>query len=446
MTGRRERSLDELYADDPERADALVFGRRTGPSRRGFLKGAGLTAMAAAVGAAIPFAGRMPAGLVPAALAQATDATGAAGPTLLRMDGKAGLVVLQQRPLVAETPEHMLDEAVTPTENFFIRNNGLMPDPPADPLAWRIAVDGEVNNPLTLAVGELERKFEPVTYRLQLECGGNGRAGFFPPARGNQWNNGAVGCAEWSGVRLADVLKAAGPKPSAVYTGHYGADPHLSGDPGRPSLSRGMRLEKAMEPHTLIALRMNGRPLPPVHGAPVRLVVPGWPGSLSAKWLTRLWVRDREHDGPGMTGTAYRVARRPMIPGDRADAANMAILESMPVRSIITSPVHGAELPAGTRRLELRGHAWAGDLAAGAVHVSIDYGAHWMPATLQPPANRYAWQRWTASVALPGTGYYEAWVRATDTAGRMQPHVVGDWNPQGYGGNAMHRIAVLAKA
>jgi DMSO/TMAO reductase YedYZ molybdopterin-dependent catalytic subunit len=431
-----ERGLFELYRDDPERADALVFGRR------GLLKGASLAAMGAALGAAIPFAARMPSGLVPAALAQAP----AAAPKMLSMPGKAGIVILQDRPLVCETPEHMLDDEVTPNDRFFIRNNGGIPDVAADPKAWKIKVDGEVNTPLELAVGELETRFQAVTLKLQLECGGNGRSGFQPEARGNQWGNGAIGCAEYAGVRLKDVLAAAGLKPSAVYTGHFGADPHLSGTPGQASISRGVRLAKAMDEHTLIVLRMNGQPLPHIHGGPARLLVPGWPGSASQKWLTRIWIRDKEHDGQGMTGTSYRVTKKPMIPGGKVDDANMAILESMPVRSIITNVTHGAELPSGTRKLPVRGHAWAGDLAVGQVDVSADYGATWKKAELKAPANKYAWQRWSAEIEFPSEGYYEIWAKATDSGGKAQPHVVGNWNPQGYGGNAFHRVAVLVKA
>jgi DMSO/TMAO reductase YedYZ molybdopterin-dependent catalytic subunit len=175
-------------------------------------------------------------------------------------------------------------------------------------------------------------------------------------------------------------------------------------------------------------------------------VVPGWPGSASQKWLTRIWVRDQEHDGPGMTGASYRVARTPMIPGSKHDDANMAIMESMPVRSIVTNVKHGTELAAGTRRLDLRGAAWAGDRAVRDVHVSIDYGATWQAASLAQPKNKYAWQRWTGAVTLPSAGYYEVWSRATDADGRAQPHVAGNWNPQGYGANAVSRVAVLAKS
>jgi sulfite oxidase len=429
----RERGLFELYRDDPERADALVFGRR------GFLKGASLAAMGAAVGGIIPFSGRMPSGLIPAALAQNA-------PKILSMDGKAKLVILGDKPLVAETPEHLLDEDVTPTEKIFIRNNGQIPDPPANPDTWTLTVDGEVDTPLKLTLGELKQRFQPVTMKLQMECGGNGRSAFSPEARGNQWGNGAISNAEWTGVRMKDVLQAAGLKSSAVYTGHYGADPHLSGDTTKAAISRGVPIAKAMEEHSIIAYAVNGQPLPNIHGFPLRLIFPGWPGSTSQKWLTRIWIRDKEHDGQGMKGASYRVPIVPMVPGGKAEDANMRILESMPVRSIITNVANGSELPAGTRKLDLRGHAWAGEKTVRAVHVSVDYGASWTEATLAPPPNKYAWQTWTASVPLPSHGYYEAWVRATDSDGRMQPHAAPNWNPQGYGGNVLHRVAVLIKA
>lgn len=120
---------------------------------------------------------------------------------------------------------------------------------------------------------------------------------------------------------------------------------------------------------------MNGAPLPAIHGEPLRLVVPGWPGSISAKWLNRIWVRDKVHDGPGMGGTSYSVAIKPMIPGGKTDEKNFRTMESMPVRSIVTSPANGTELPAGTRDLAVRGKAWAGDHAVRQVDVSIDFGA-----------------------------------------------------------------------
>jgi sulfite oxidase len=447
MSGKIERSIEELYADDPERADALVFGRKTDVSRRGFLGGAGLATMGAAVGGAIPFAANIPAGLIPAAMAQPAAAPPAPekkGPVYLNFPGKSDkLVVIGERPLVAETPEHLLDDDTTPIDKFFIRNNGQIPEEAKEPDKWKITIDGEVNKKLELTLGELKSKFKAQTRRMVLECGGNGRSFFSPPARGNQWTNGGAGCAEWTGVRLADVLKMAGVKPSGIYTAHYAADLHLSGDPKRVSLSRGVRIAKAMEPNSMIVWAMNGKPLPNIHGGPVRLLYPGWAGSASQKWLTRIWIRDKEHDGPGMTGTSYRLTIKPMVPGDKADPKNFKILESMPVRSIITNPANGTKLAAGTREIKLRGASWAGDLTVRQVDISTDFGSTWTRVKLEKPKNKYDWQRWTASVKVPTDGYYEIWSRATDSKGAMQPHVAPFWNPSGYGGNPMHRIAVL---
>jgi DMSO/TMAO reductase YedYZ molybdopterin-dependent catalytic subunit len=242
-------------------------------------------------------------------------------------------------------------------------------------------------------------------------------------------------------MRLADVIGAAGLKSSAMFTGHYGVDRSLA-DPTKDAISRGVPIRKAVNPNNLIVFAMNGQPLPHIHGGPVRLVIPGWPGSVSSKWLTRVWVRDKVHDGAGMGGTSYRVAIKPMIPGDQPDPNNFRDLESMPVRSIITSPANGTSFDKDVRELRLRGAAWAGDLTVRSVDVSVDYGASWQPAALAPQKNPYDWQRWSATVRVPSEGYYEIWTRATDERGTMQPHIAGNWNPQGYGANPMHRVAV----
>ncbi|MGH6816060.1 MAG: sulfite oxidase [Hyphomicrobiaceae bacterium] len=448
MTERKERSIEELYADDPERADAIVFGRRTGVSRRGFLNGAGLTAMSAAVGGTIVYGSNMPAGLIPAAFAQETKQPEAKaapkGPLPLRFPGKdEKLTLLQDKPLVAETPEHLLDDETTPIAKFFIRNNGQIPEPATDGDGWKLTVEGEVNRKLELTLGELKKRFRPVNYYMVLECGGNGRSFFTPQARGNQWTNGGAGCARWTGVPLGDVLKAAGLKSSAVYTAHYGTDVHLSGDASKETLSRGVPIRKAMDQNSLLVFAMNGEPLPNIHGGPLRLVIPGWPGSASHKWLSRIVLRDKEHDGQGMKGASYRVAIKPMIPGGKADDANFKILEAMPVRGIITNPADGTKFAAGTREVKLRGAAWVGDIEVQRVDVSSDFGSTWQRAYLGGARNKHDWKRWNHTVTLPGDGYYELWVRATDARGRAQPHIAGNWNPQGYGANPMHRIAIL---
>ncbi|WP_210496458.1 sulfite oxidase [Microvirga antarctica] len=362
-------------------------------------------------------------------------------PVLAACD-KDRLAVLGETPLVAETPEELLDDETTPVSRFFIRNNGLLPDPALDPEAWTLTVDGEVETVLRLSLADLRQRFPVRTFRMVLECGGNGRSFLSPRAEGNPWTHGGVGCAEWTGVSLRDVLQAAGLTPAAAHTAHYGADPDKTGDSTIPSLSRGMPVEKALEAHTLLAFAMNGEPLPFLHGGPLRLVVPGWPGSLSQKWLTRIWIRDREHDGPGMTGLSYRVPTQPLAPGQDIGGIPLRILESMPVRSIISSPGPETSHPAGTRNLSVRGAAWAGDDEVNAVDVTLDGGVTWTPAVLTTPLNRYDWTRWRADLAVPADGAYTVHARATDSQGRAQPFVPSNWNPNGYGCNVMHGVPI----
>lgn len=435
MTNEK-RGIHELYRADPIRADELVFGRKSDPiSRRGFLTRGGLVAMSTAIGASIPFADLMPAGLIPAAFAQATE------PFVIK--GKENLIVLNDRPVNAETPAHLLDDDVTPAKYLFVRNNGTPPvTDKIDPDAWELEIGGEsALQSVTLSIGELKRRFKHHSYQLQLECGGNGRSEFVPPAHGNQWTVGAVGCPEWTGVRVKDVLDYVGVKHDAIYLAYYGADTHLSGDPTKSSISRGVPMSKALENESLIAWAMNGEDIPPLNGYPLRLVCAGWPGSVSGKWLRRLLVRNIVHDGEKMTGDSYRVPCKPVAPGSEVPEDRMCIIESLPVKSLVTLPQSGIEHPSGTG-LAVRGHAWAGDRSVKSVHVSIDFGATWQKAKLRAPANRLAWQRWDTEVGFPQTGYYEVWARATDSSGRSQPMVLPGWNPKGYLNNACHRIAV----
>ena len=420
--------LHAFFARDPVAADRAFFGRESFPDRRGFLRGAGLATMAAMVGAAIPFHRNLPAGLIPAAFA---------GERVLV--GKDGLTLLNDRPVNAETPPHLLDDPITPTARHFVRNNGV---PPArvDAGVWTLTVDGQVERPVTYTIADLRSKFEAVTMALVIECGGNGRAFFVPPADGAQWTYGAVGCSRWTGVLLADLLAAAEVRPNVVYTAHYGADAHLSGEPGKLPISRGVPIAKAMTGNVLVAFAQNDGPIHPLNGAPLRLVVPGWPGSCSQKWLTRIELRDVVHDGPKMTGTSYRVPRRKVAPGEKVDETDFRIIERMPVKSLITHPANGT---GAGRAVEVRGHAWSGDRQVAAVDVSHDFGATWRRAELDAPVNDGAWQGFRLGLELPAAGYYELWARATDSQGVTQPHAI-DWNPKGYLNNTMHRVAVRA--
>ena len=424
----KKRSVQEFFANDPEKADREFFGRVANPDRRGFLKRTGLATMAAMVGTSIPFHRNMPIGFVPAAMAQENV-----------LFGKDGLTLLNDRPLNAETPPELLDDAITPTSRHFIRNNGIPPED-VDPATWTLTIDGFVDTPLDLTIADMREQFEVVTMALTLECGGNGRGYFNPPAKGNQWTYGAVACSEWTGVRLKDVLEKAGVQSNVVYTAHYGADGHLSGDPDKLPISRGVPIAKAMTDNILIAFEMNGDALHPMNGAPLRLVVPGWPASTAQKWLTRIELRDQVHDGPKMTGTAYRVPGYPVAPGQDVPKEDFVIIERMPVKSLVTFPANGVETGMET---QVRGHAWSGDRTVSKVEISTDFGSTWLDAELDAPVNDGAWQNWRADVTFPQAGYYEVWARATDSEGTMQPFAI-DWNPKGYLNNTMHRVGVRA--
>ena len=231
------------------------------------------------------------------------------------------MTVHTQQPINGEFASHLLDDHITPSARHFVRNNGSVPARAknTDPQGWKLVVEGEVTTPLELSLDELQQ-FPAVTQQVVIECGGNGRALFEPKVRGNQWRHGAVACSQWTGARLRDVLKKAGLTSSAVYTAHYGEDQPVG---AAQPFSRGIPIDKALDEHTLIAYRMNGEALPALNGYPVRLVVPGWIGSCSQKWLNRIVVRDRVHDSQKMTGYSYRVPSYPVEPGSRPPKEDM---------------------------------------------------------------------------------------------------------------------------
>ena len=357
------------------------------------------------------------------------------------------LIVLNERPVNAETPAHLLDHSFTPNDLFFVRNNGIPPEVNASAVAnWTLEVDGEgAQQKQSWSIEKLKSEFEVVTLAITLECGGNGRKEFNPPASGNQWGVGAVGCAKWTGVRLRDVLQKVGIKSNAVYIGYYGKDTHISGDASKIPISRGVPIEKALEPECLIAWEMNGQPLPALNGYPLRLVIGGYPASTSGKWLYKISIRDQVHDGPKMEAPSYRVPCKPVAPGTKVPNEEMCIIESMPVKSLITYPRTGATISV-SKKLPMRGHAWGGVEEVKAVQYSIDYGSTWEECNLNPPLNKFAWQDFNAQITFPSSGYYEVWVKATDAEGNAQPMVMPNWNPKGYLNNACHRIAVKITA
>lgn len=401
--------------------------------RRNFIKKSVLTSVAALVGTDVVFGHLMPNNYTPLALQE---------PDPYKLFNKdKEMVVLNDKPWNMEAQAHLLDEKITTNPYMFIRNNGKVPEK-IDVANWTLTFDGEsVKQKKTYTLAELKSKFQHHTYQLTIECGGNGRSEFDPPAKGNQWTVGAVSCAEWTGVRLKDVLEDVGIKSNAVYIGYHAADIHLSGDPKKEVISRGVPIDKAMQEETLLAFQMNGEDIPLVHGHPLRLVCGGWPASTSGKWLTGISVRDKVHDGPKMEGTSYRVPCTPVAPGEKVKDEDMCIIEAMPVKSLITYPKSGAIIDEG-KTLSIRGHAWAGELEVRKMEYSIDFGSTWQECSIESPKNRLAWQHFSAQVKFPKKGYYEVWARATDSNGISQPMLLPGWNPKGYLNNACHRIAV----
>ena len=351
------------------------------------------------------------------------------------------MVVLNDRPWNMEAKAHLLNDRITPNKYMFIRNNGKIPEA-IDLKTWTLKIDGEaVSQPKSYSLNDLKTKFQQYTYQLTLECGGNGRSEFNPPAKGNQWTVGAVSCANRTGIRLRDLLDDVGITSNAVYIGYHAADVHLSGDPTKEPISRGIPLNKALQEETLLAFKMNGEDIPLAHGYPLRLVCGGWPASTSGKWLNGLSVRNKVHDGAKMGGSSYRVPCETVAPGSKVEEDDMCIIESMPVKSLITAPKSGALLKGG-KSLNISGHAWAGELNVSQVSYSTDFGGTWQNCELERPVNRLAWQHFKATINFPKTGYYEIWARATDSNGISQPMVLPGWNPKGYLNNACHRIAV----
>jgi DMSO/TMAO reductase YedYZ molybdopterin-dependent catalytic subunit len=339
--------------------------------------------------------------------------------------GKEKLIVRSPRPINLETPLRELTADVTPTDLFFVRNN--YDGPVIDPAAYVLTVDGEVENPLTLRLDDLKR-MEPVTQTITLECAGNGRSFHTPPAPGIQWERGAVGTAVWRGVRLADVLRLARPRPTAQHVVPDGNDAPPT--PQAPDFIRSHPISKAMEPHTMVALEMNGQPVPHLHGGPARLLVPGWVGSASIKWVTRLTLADKEWGGPFMA-RSYR--------SPRVDDPNQTYsLQSLECKSVVVAPADGAQLAAGPQTVT--GFAWAGEGTIVAVDVSTDGGQTWQPARLTGAESRYAWRRWELAWTAPA-GTHTLMARASDSLGRYQP-ASRPRDPQGYRWNVIHAIRV----
>jgi DMSO/TMAO reductase YedYZ molybdopterin-dependent catalytic subunit len=283
------------------------------------------------------------------------------------------------------------------------------------------------------------RKLPQYTVPAVLECTGNARSFFSPRVPGVPWGRGAIGNAEWTGPRLADVLKLAGADTNTAFVTANGAD---NGVANTPDFIRSLAMKKALHPATLLALRMNGEPLPPLHGFPLRLIVPGWDGTSWVKWVNSLSVDEKPNNGFFMN-PAYRFPKHPGPPGAPVNPADLEVIEAMPVKSYITGHTDGEKIPLGTATL--RGIAWAGEERIAQVEVSTDSGLTWNLAQLSGKDLPFTWRLWSAVWRPAEPGYYTVLCRATDTQGRTQP-LVPTWNPSGYLFNAVDRIGLLVAA
>jgi len=349
--------------------------------------------------------------------------------------GKDKLIIRSIRPPDFETPVSLLNTFITPNDAFYVRSH--IPIPQIDAATWALKIGGEVNSPVTLSLDEV-KKLPVVTITNTLECAGNGRAFFQPALAGIQWEKGAVGNARFTGARMSDVLKKAGVKTSGINVEMHAADR----PPGTmPAFVRQVPMAKAMHPDTVIAYAMNGEPIPLVHGAPLRAIVPGWEGAYSIKWLNALNVIAKDSDS-FWVATGYRYPTRRVAPGAAVDAKDMAPLTGLIVKSLITTPADGASQAVG--KIVVGGFAWAGEDDIKAVDISLDNGATWRPARLTGEQARYAWRRFEFEFNAARPESYLILSRATDSKGKMQP-AVSQWNPSGYLWNQYDSIRVEVK-
>jgi DMSO/TMAO reductase YedYZ molybdopterin-dependent catalytic subunit len=371
-----------------------------------------------------------------AALVAAAAGSAAAAEDPVVIPGKRPMILHNDRPEDLETPVRYFDSWITPVDAFFVRQH--LPRPSKiDGATWRLTVNGMVSKPLQLSLADLQ-KMPQHTVPAVLECTGNGRGFYNPRVPGIQWGRGAIGNGEWTGPRIADILKAAGASASAAWLEADGAD---SGVAATPDFVRSLPMKKALHPATVLALRMNGQELPDIHGYPARLIVPGWDGTSSVKWVVRLSAAAEPNQGFFMN-PGYRYPKYGLPPGTPARPAELEVIEGMPVKSTITAPEEQAKVPQGT--VTIRGFAWAGEEAIEKVDVSTDGGSRWQAAELSQQKLPFAWRLWTLRWTPKEPGYYTILSRATDTAGRVQP-IVSPWNPSGYLWHAIDRVGVLVE-
>ncbi len=334
----------------------------------------------------------------------------------------------------AETPLDLLTDYRTPNDLFFVRHHWIPKMP--DLSTWKLRVDGEVDSPLDLTLADL-RKLPVTSATCVLQCAGNGRALHRPTVPGVQWKYGAVGNATWTGARVRFVLEIAGLKSTASHLHTFGSDD----PPGKvPPFHRSIELEKISN-DGILAYEMNGEPLPALHGAPLRLVVPGWAGDHWMKWLVRLSAQPQAQTGFYMD-VAYRYPKAPGAPGIAFKPEEMAPVTELAVKSNFTDFPRNARTG---RPVTFRGFAFSGAPDISRVDVSDDDGRNWMPAQLHSEHDPYAWRLWSHRWTPRSRGKATLWVRATDSRGAVQPREAV-WNQSGYLYNAWQSVDVEVNA
>jgi sulfite oxidase len=354
---------------------------------------------------------------------------------------RADTIVHEERPFNAEPSRSALAScSITPIDTFYARNHGPVPD--LDTCNWQLIIDGLVDNAMTLNFSDLSTGFPAHTVVATLQCAGNRRAGFneVRPITGEDpWGPGATSTAEWRGARLADVLAAAGVRPVDGLHVVFNA-PDISELATPPQCyGSSIPLAKAISGEVLLSWQMNSEPLPRLHGAPVRVVVPGYIGARSVKWVTGITVQQAPSDNY-FQSTAYHIMAADVDP-DTAEPHTGFPLSSVALNCDILVPDDSATVPAGA--LTVSGYAFAGDdRQVTRVDVSLDEGRNWRQAKLTPHLGPWAWQPWTLTVdAAPGPLTITA--RAWDSTGALQPESPAAlWNPKGYANNSWAVVRV----
>lgn len=360
-------------------------------------------------------------------------------PLLGSLSGKKPLIQRAYRPPNFETPLEGLRPDFTPNDLFFVRYH-LDVIPRVDRETWRLTVGGSsVGSPLALSFRQLQSEFESVELAAVNQCSGNRRGLFAPRVPGVQWGNGAMGNARWSGVRLRDVLRRAGLRPDALEMVYHGADGPVL--PATPAFVKSLPIERALDDSTLIAIAMNGEPLPHWNGAPARLIVPGWTGTYWMKHLTEIRVESKPYDGFWMK-SAYRIPTG-AFPGYRfasQETPDTTPITEILVNSIITNPVSGTRVARGTH-VELMGKAWDNGAGIQAVEVSTDGRQSWRAASLGRSLGRFAWREFRFPLDTSTAGALTAAVRARSRNGAQQPDKLTP-NPSGYHDNIVQTVTL----